>query len=132
MLSSGHYRFANDMGEVRSNRVIPIHSHQAQCGAGNETSAYTKESTQNSNDKADSGQINWVDVRVGDWKKHELFPASTQEAKQERRHRIQNNGLTGDEQNCDRRIHVTMLRLEPIQPIAKQMKNQKEIADDEN
>jgi hypothetical protein len=67
------------------------------CWAGNETSADTKESTQNSNDKADSSQINRVDVRVGDWKKHELFPASPQEAKQERRHRVQNNGLTGDE-----------------------------------
>src|SRR5881227_4328016 len=112
------------MREVSSNRVIPIYSHQAQCGSGDETSADTKEPAQNSNNKSDNSQINRVDVRVGDWKKHELFPASPQEAKQERRHRIQDNGLTGDEQKGYPGIDVAMLYFEPVQPTTKQMQNQ--------
>jgi len=71
-------------------------------------------------------------VRVGDWKKHELSRAATQEAKQERRHRIQDNGLPGDEQNGDAGINVPMVRFEPVQPITKQMQNQKEVDNDKN
>src|SRR6266700_2567346 len=116
-------RLADDVRQVRPNRVIPIHSHQAQCGTGNETSADTKEPTQNSNDKADNSQINRVDGRVGNWKKHELFPASPQEAKQERRHRVQSHGLTGDEQKSYPGIDVAMLTFEVVQPVPQEIKN---------
>ena len=77
MLFRSDNRLANDMRQVCANRVIPIHSHQAQCWARYETSADSKEPTQNSNDKADNNQINWVDIGVGDWEKHELSPATT-------------------------------------------------------
>src|SRR5881296_1464624 len=121
MLFRRYDRFADDVRQVRSNRVIPVHSHQAQRGASYETSADAKEPTENSNDKADNRQINRVDVRVGDWKKHELFPASPQEAKQERRHRIQDNGLTGDEQKGYPGIDVAMLRFKVVQPLAQEI-----------
>jgi hypothetical protein len=65
-------------------------------------------------------------------KKHELFPAAPQEAKQKRGHGIQSNGLAGDEQECNSGIDVAMLRFEVIQPLAQEMKNQKEIADDQD
>src|SRR6266480_6995796 len=111
------------MREVSSNRVIPIYSHQAQCGSGDETSADTKEPAQNSNNKSHNSQINRVDVRIGDWKKHELFPASSQEAKQQRRHTIQKDGLPYDERKGYSGIDVAMLTFEPIQPVTQKMKN---------
>ncbi len=120
------------MRQVRSNRVIPIHSHQAQGWAGNETSTDPKEPAQNSNDKADNDQINRVDVRVGDWKKHGLFPAAPQDAKQKRCHRVQNDGLAGDKQKCDAGVSVSMVRFEMVQPITKKVKNQEEVDDDKN
>jgi len=69
---------------------------------------------------------------VRDWKKHELSPASPQEPKQEGRHRIQNNGLTGDEQKGYPGIDVAMLTFEPVQPVPQEMKNEKEVASDQN
>ena len=125
-------RLADDVRQVRANRVIPIHSHQAQRRAGDETSADAKKSTQDANDKADNHEIDRVDVRVGDWKKHELFPAASEEAKQKSRHRVQDNGLAGDEQNGDAGISIAMLRFEPIQPVPQEIKNQEEIANDQN
>ena len=92
----------------------------------------TPKSAQDTNDKADNHEINRVDVRVGDWKKHELFPAASEEAKQKRRHRVQDNGLAGDEQNGDAGISIAMLRFEPIQPVPQEIKNQEEIANDQN
>src|SRR5438093_7507899 len=124
MLFRRYDRLANDVRQVRSNRVIPVHSHQAQRGAGYETPAHAKEPTQNSNDKADNDQINRVDVRVGDWKKHELSRAAAQEAKQKRRHTIQENGLPNDEQKGYPGIDVAILRYEVITPLAQDMKNQ--------
>ena len=53
----------------------------------------------------------------------ELFPASPQEAKQERRHRIQNNGLTSDEQKGYTGIDVAMLTFEVVQPVPQEIKN---------
>src|SRR5438128_5167511 len=121
MLLRRDARLATAVTQVRPNRIIPLPSPQAQCVASNQTYADTKEPTQNSNDKADNRQINRVDVRVGDWKKHELFPASPQEAKQERRHRIQDNGLTGDEQKGYPGIDVAMLRFKVVQPLAQEI-----------
>jgi hypothetical protein len=71
-------------------------------------------------------------VGVGDWEKHELFPAATQEPKQKRRHRVQNDGLTGNEQEGDAGIDIAMLRFEVVQPLAKQIKDEEKIANDKN
>src|SRR5438093_13331937 len=120
------------MRQVCPNRVIPIYSHQAQRGAGNETSADSEEPTQNSNDKADDDQINRIDIRVGDREKHQLSPTAPQEAKQEGRYRVQCDRLTGDKQKRDRRINVAMLRFKIEQPAAQKMKNQEEVDNDEN
>jgi hypothetical protein len=131
-LSRRYYRFADDMRQVCPDCVIPIHSHQPQRWAGNKASADSKEPTQDSNDKPDNDQINRVDICVGDWKKHGLFPAAPQEAKQEIRHRVQNNGLTDDKQDGDAGINVAMVRFEVVQPIAKKMKNQEKVNGDQN
>src|SRR5206468_12703492 len=91
-----------------------------------------KEPADDYNDKADTDQINRADVRARDWKKHELSPAAAQEPKQKRGHSIQGNGLAGDEQECNSGIDVAMLRFEVIQPLAQEMKDQKEIANDQD
>src|SRR4029077_7553765 len=132
MLSRRHYRFADDMREICSHCVIPIHSHQAQRRTGNETSAYAKKAAQNSNHKTNYDQIDRVDVSVGDREKHDLSPAAEQEPKKERRHRVQSDSLTGDEQQRDDGVQVTMLRLELVQPLAQKMKNQEKINGDED
>src|SRR5947207_15518373 len=118
------------MSQVCPNRVITTYSHQAQRGDGNETSADSEEPTQNSNDKADDDQINRVDIRVGDREKHQLSPTAPQEAKQEGRYRVQCDRLTGDKQKRDRRINVATLRLKVEHPVAQEMKNQEEVAND--
>ena len=64
MLSCCDDRLANNVRQVRSDRVIPIHSHQAQRWTCDETSAYSKKATEDSNNKADNDQIKRVDVRV--------------------------------------------------------------------
>ena len=132
MLLCRYNRLADDVRKVRADGVIPIHSHQAECGTSNETSADTKEPTQNSNDKADNSQINRVDVRVGNWEKHRLFQAAAQKAKQERRHTIQKNGLPDDEQKGYTGIDVAVLTFEPVQPVPQEIKNQKEVDNDKN
>jgi hypothetical protein len=71
-------------------------------------------------------------VRVGNWKKHGLFQAAAQKAKQERRQRIQKNGLPDYEQKGYPGIDVAMLTFEPVQPVPQEIKNQEEIADDQN
>ena len=76
MFSCCDDRLANNVRQVRSDRVIPIHSHQAQRRTCNETSAYAKKPAQNSNNKADDNQINRIDVRVGDRKKHDSSPTA--------------------------------------------------------
>jgi len=62
MLSGRDYRLAYDVREVCSDCVIPIHPHQAQRGTGNETSADAKKAAKNSDDKADNGKVDRVDV----------------------------------------------------------------------
>jgi hypothetical protein len=69
---------------------------------------------------------------VGDREIHELSRAAPQEPKQKRCHRIENNGLASDEQKGDPGINVAMVCFEPVQPITKQMQNQKEVDDDKN
>ena len=123
MFSCCDDRLANNVRQVRSDRVIPIHSHQAQRRTCNETSAYAKKAAQNSNNKADNDQIKRIDVRVGDWKKHDSSPTAPQEPEQNRGYRIQNNGLTSYEQDGDDRIKDAMLRFEPVQPVAQNMED---------
>jgi len=69
---------------------------------------------------------------VGDREIHELSRAAPQEPKQKRRHCVQNNGLASDKQKGDPGINVAVVRFEPVQPITKQMENQKEVDDDKN
>ena len=123
MFSCCDDRLANNVRQVRSDRVIPIHSHQAQRRTCNETSAYAKKAAQNPNNKADNDQIKRIDVRVGDWEKHDLSPTAPHEPEQNRGYRIQNNGLTSYEQDGDDRIKNAMLRFEPVQPVAQNMED---------
>src|SRR5215468_10422349 len=123
MFSRRNDRLANNVGQVRSDSVIPIHSHQAQRRTCNETSAYSKKAAQNSNNKADYGQIERIDVRVGDWKKHDSSPTASQESEQHRGYRIQNNGLTSYEQDGDECINDAMPRFELVQPMAQKVQN---------
>src|ERR1041385_9054950 len=132
MLSRCYDRLADNVCQFSSNCVIPIHSHQAQGRTGNETSADTKKPAQNSYEKADNGQIDRADLRVGNWKKHTLSPPAAQKAEQKRRDRVQNDGLTGNEQERDDGVGDSMLRFQMEQPLAEKMKNQEEIDDDEN
>src|SRR4029453_2770168 len=90
MLSCCNDRFANDVRQVCSDRVVPIHSHQTQSGTGNETSTYPEKTAQNSDNKTDNNQKNRIDVRVGDRKKHLLSPTAPQEPQQTRAYRVQN------------------------------------------
>src|ERR1700740_1280673 len=125
-------RLANNMRQIRSDRVVPIHSHQAQRRARNETSAYAKKAAQNSDNKADNDQIKRIDVTVGDWKKHDLSPTAPQEAKQTRGQRIQSNGLTSYEQKRDDCIKDSMLGFELVPPTAQKVQDQKEVTGNEN
>src|SRR4029453_7394627 len=125
MFSCCDDRLANNVRQVCSDRVIPIHSHQAQRRTCNETSAYTKKAAQNSNNKADNCQIKRIDVRIGDWKKHDSSPTAPQEPEQNCGYRIQNNGLTSYEQDGDDCIKDAMLRFEREKPVGKQMKDTK-------
>ena len=84
MFSCCDDRLANNVRQVRSDRVIPIHSHQAQRRTCDETSAYAKKAAQNSNNKPDNDQIKRIDVRVGDREKHDLSPTAAQEPEQNR------------------------------------------------
>src|SRR4030095_9876387 len=132
MFSRCDDRLANDVRQVRSNRVVPIDSHQAQRRPCNETSAYAKKAAQNSNHKADNGQVQRIDVRIGDWKKHDLPPTARQEPEQNRGYRIENNGLTSDKQDGHERINDAMLGFELIQPVAQKMQDQEEITCDKD
>src|SRR5215469_7434746 len=67
---------------------------------------------------------------MGDREKHGLSPMAAQEPEQQGRYRIQNNGLTGDKQKRDYRIKDTMLRFEPVEPVAQKMQDQEEISGD--
>jgi hypothetical protein len=69
---------------------------------------------------------------VGDRKKHDSSPTAPQEPEQNRGNRIQNNGLTGYEQDGDYCINDAMLHFEPVQPAAQNMKDQKEITGNKN
>jgi hypothetical protein len=69
---------------------------------------------------------------VGDRKKHDSSPTAPQEPEQNRGNRIQNNGLTGYEQDGDDGINDAMLHFEPVQPAAQNMKDQKEITGNKN
>ena len=62
MLPGRDDRFPDNVRQVRSHCVIPIHSHQAQRRTGNETSAHPKKAAQDSNEKTDNRQIERVDV----------------------------------------------------------------------
>jgi hypothetical protein len=64
--------------------------------------------------------------------KHGLSPTAANEPEQQSRHCIENNGLTGNEQEGDYRIKNTMLRFEPIQPVAQKMQDQEKICGDQD
>src|SRR5262245_52761806 len=116
MFSCCDDRLANNVRQVCSDRVVPIHSHQAQRRTCNETSAYAEKAAQNSNNKADNDQIERIDVRVRDWKKHDSSPTAPQEPEQNRGYSIQGNGLTSYEQDRDDCIKDAMLCFEAVQP----------------
>src|SRR6476660_3175678 len=101
MFSCCDDRLANNVRQVCSNCVVPIHSHQAQRRTRNETSTYAKKTAQNSNNKADNDQKNRIDVRVRDWKIHDSSPTAAKEPEQNRGYCIQGNGLTSYEQDRD-------------------------------
>src|SRR6266581_5504914 len=65
-------------------------------------------------------------------KNMDLSPTVAQEPEQQRRHCIQNNGLTRNEQDGDYRVKDAMLHIEPVQPVAQKMQDQEEIDGDKN
>ena len=65
-------------------------------------------------------------------KKMDLSPTAAQEPEQHGRECIQNNGLTSNEQEGDYCVKDAMLHIEPIQPVAQEMQDQKEINGDKN
>src|SRR6187200_417468 len=101
MFSCCDDRLADNVRQVGSDRVVPIHSHQSQRWTCNETSTYAKKAAENPDYKPNNNQINRIDVRVGDWEKHELSPTAPHEPEQERSYGIEDNGLTSYEQNGD-------------------------------
>src|SRR3954463_11263158 len=123
MFSCCDNRFANNVRQVRSDCIIPIHSHQPQRWTCNETSADPKKAAQNPNYKANNDQIKGIDVSVGDRKKHDLSPTAPHEPEQNRSYCIQHNGLTSYKQNGDERINNPMLCFEPEQPVAQSVED---------
>src|SRR5262245_44820416 len=123
MFSRCDDRLANNMRQVCSDRVVPIHAHQTQRRTCNETSTHAKKAAQNSDEKANKDQIKRVDVGMGGWKKHDSPPTATQKPKQSRGDRIQNNGLTSYKQDGHKRINDAMLRFELVQPVPQNMED---------
>ena len=85
------------MREIGADREIPVQTNEAQGGARNETSSNPKKSTENPNKKPYNDQIDRADVGPGNWKKHGLFGAASNEAEQKGGNTFENNGLTDDE-----------------------------------
>src|SRR5207249_10303439 len=73
-----------------------------------------------------------IDVGIGDREKHGLSPTAPQEPEQHSRECIQNNGLTGNEQEGDYRVKDAMLHIELVQPVAQKMQDQEKISGDKN
>src|SRR4029077_4828836 len=132
MLSHGHHRFADNVGEIGADREVPIQSDRAQSRPGNETAAYPKKAAENADYESDDDKINRADVRTGDWKKHSLFRAPTNQSQQKCGYILKKNRLADHEQNGGTGVSVTVASLELVQAFSQKMQHQKKICDHEN
>src|SRR5437667_7057425 len=132
MLSHGHHRFTDNVGEIGADREVPIQSDCAQSRPGNETAAYPEKAAENANYESDDNQINRADVRTGDGKKHSLFRAPANQPQQKRGHILENDRLADHEQDGDHGGAVAMVLFQLLQSLTQEMQNEEKIADHQN
>src|SRR5207248_5902198 len=65
-----HYRLTHNVREIGSDGEVPIKSHRPQGRTGDEASADSKKSAEDTDDESRDYQIDWIDVRMRDRKIH--------------------------------------------------------------
>ena len=70
------------MRQIGTDREIPVQTDEAQGGARNEAPAHSKEPAKDSDEEPYNDQVDRADVGPGNWKKHGLFGATSDEAEQ--------------------------------------------------
>src|SRR5689334_22025577 len=70
MALRGHYRLADDVGQIGADGKVPINANQTQSWAGNKTATNAEKSPKHADQKSHNDQISQTDLAMGDREVH--------------------------------------------------------------